>query len=359
MRVKLVLQLVVIALLAGGCAATTTRLAPITPEEVKAEELKQRELALATQEEQQRRLDRLAYPILAAATPLCGPETRGGAGFRYASLQSFDAEWRPAAANSLGLGEAIQVLAVTPGSPADRAGLRIGDRILAVNGVSTPVGEAGIRELQKTLEAAATGGMRTLRVNVGRGGETHEIRIDLETICKYPVRVIVDGALNAYADGEAVFITNAMMRFAEDDELEVIIGHEIAHNAMGHIKAKKKNALFGALLGALGDIAMAGAGYNTGGYYTSQGVQLGAMTFSQDFEREADYVGLYALALAGRELRGAPTLWRHMAQANPSSIGLAYSHPTSAERFVRLEKAIQEIEGKRKAGQPLRPELKE
>jgi predicted Zn-dependent protease len=37
-----------------------------------------------------------------------------------------------------------------------------------------------------------------------------------------------------------------MLRFTgKDDELAVVVAHEIAHNAMGHIDAKKKNATLG------------------------------------------------------------------------------------------------------------------
>ena len=359
MRMMLLSRTAVLAALVSGCATTTTKLAPITPEEVSAEELKQRELALVTLESQQARLDRLSYPILAAAVPLCGAETRGGAGFRYASLHSFEKEWRQAAANAFGMNDSVQVVAVTPGSPADRAGLRAGDRILALNAEPTVPGEVDLDALVRMFEQVSTGGMRSMILEIGRAGDPQQIQVNMETVCSYPARVVSDGALNAYADGEAIYITNSMMRFAEDDELRAIIGHELAHNAMGHIKAQKKNVLLGALLGALGDVAMASAGYNSGGYYAAQGAQLGAMSFSQDFEREADYVGLYALALAGYDLASAPTLWRHMAQANPETIGLAFSHPTSAERFVRMEKAIQEIEAKRVAGQPLQPEMKD
>jgi hypothetical protein len=148
------------------------------------------------------------------------------------------------------------------------------------------------------------------------------------------------------------------MRFLSNDELRVVIAHEFAHNAMGHIKAKKKNSIFGAVLGALGDVFMASQGINTGGYYTSQGAKAGATVFSQDFEREADYVGLYALTLADLPLDPAPMFWRHMAQAEPKSIGFASTHPTTAERFVRMEQAITEIREKTASHQALLPSKK-
>jgi predicted Zn-dependent protease len=98
---------------------------------------------------------------------------------------------------------------------------------------------------------------------------------------------------------------------------------------------------------------------NTGGEFTKQGGAAGAMTYSQDFEREADYVGLYILARSGRPFANSPNFWRRMAQESPGSIKYASSHPTSAERFVRLEKVVAEIEGKQAQGAPLLPELKE
>ena len=47
-----------------------------------------------------------------------------------------------------------------------------------------------------------------------------------------------------------------------------------------------------------------------------------------------------------------------MAQEDPKSIQLAYTHPTTAERFVRMEHSIQEIEAKRSRQLALQPELK-
>lgn len=76
--------------------------------------------------------------------------------------------------------------------------------------------------------------------------------------------VIVEGGINAYADGENVVTPRTIMRIANNDELRVIAAHKIAHNAMGHIEAKRRNAGWVALLGVLADVAVAIAGVNTG-----------------------------------------------------------------------------------------------
>lgn len=179
-------------------------------------------------------------------------------------------------------------------------------------------------------------------------------------VCAYNVAVARSDVLNAWADGRTVTVTTAMMRFAaDDDELAVVLAHEIAHNAMRHRNAKMKNMVAGALLGAAADIAVAAAGGgNTGGEFARQGAEAGAAVFSQDFEREADYIGLYLLAWAGRSIDDAATLWRRMAIENPKRIRFAVTHPTTAERFVRLEQWRGEIEHKVASGAPLSPALR-
>jgi hypothetical protein len=44
-----------------------------------------------------------------------------------------------------------------------------------------------------------------------------------------------------------------------------------------------------------------------------------------------------------------------MAQESPGSIKVAASHPTTAERFVRLEQAAEEIAGNQAAGEEFVP----
>jgi len=64
------------------------------------------------------------------------------------------------------------------------------------------------------------------------------------------------------------------------------------------------------------------------------------------------------LSRAGYEPREGEALWRSMGQEDPQSIRFAGTHPTSAERFVMMQRAIGEIAYKRNRGLPLRPEMK-
>lgn len=341
-----------------GCAAPSTLPPGVTPEDIRAEQRKQRVLVLEQTYDQQIRLDSLAYPLLGAATAFCGEVAMPWAGFRTLHARAFPEEWRDAARATYGLSDTLQVFSVTPGGPAERAGLRRGDRLLRVGDYEPGIGQSGslqlLRWLRRNLPASDT-----LAVRYEREGRVRTADVALDTVCPYETVVVPSMAINASADGGAVYVTTAMMRFAEDHELEAIVAHELAHNAMGHVQASMRNAALAGLFGLIGDVAVLLAGDTLPDQsYTGYFMEKGARAFSKDFEREADYVGLYILARAGRDLDGAPDIFRAFALAEPESIDFAVTHPSPAERFLLMEAAIREIREKQAAGEPLEPERK-
>lgn len=369
-RWKLTLTVTYSLLMLSACVATTTQLGTVSQDVIRAEQLKQQQLVLESQFADQKRLADIAYPMLKAAVPLCGRWISTRLGLYTLNLHTVAKEYREAAV-TLGFGDTLTVVAVTAGSAAERAGVKKGDRVVALNGQPAPVGRLAMNEWSAYL--TPTGVRRgepmvarePYRFTVRRPaadtvqGREISVNVPADTVCAYNPVVVKDATLNAWADGQQVVLTTAMMRFAaNEEELSAIVGHEIAHNAMRHIDAKKKNATFGAILGAMLDVAAATQGVNTGGDFTNSGASIGAMVYSQDFEREADYVGMYVLARANRPFAAAPNLWRRMAQESPGSIKYATTHPTSAERFVRLEQIVQEIQRKQAAGETLLPDMK-
>lgn len=160
--------------------------------------------------------------------------------------------------------------------------------------------------------------------------------------------------LNAFADGKNVFIARGMMRFAQDDtELALVVSHEMAHNSMLHMKAKTTNYVLGTVLDIL---ITATTGVNTQGGFGN----MAASRYSQEFEAEADYVGLYMMAAAGKNIDSAPKFWRRMAAAHPTGIEADYSssHPSTAYRLLALEETVKEIKLKKETGASLTPEMK-
>ena len=342
-----------IVLTASACATPQAELPDVAPERVEEEERIQRELVVAELQEEQQRLDDLIYPLMVAATEMCeAPVPRRG--FRFHAAGEHEDEWAEAAEAALDLTDTVTVSGVTSGAPADDAGLEAGDRILTVDGESLPLGTDGVHELgERMLEA----GERGVELGILRGGETRRISVAYEKLCPYGHEVAPGGQINAFADGENVIVPWGMMRFASDEELQVILAHEIAHNAMGHVDAMRRNVLAAGLFGALLDGLAGAGGVHTGGRYTADFAEMGGQAFSQDFEREADHVGIYIMARADLPLDNAPMLWRRFAHMSPEAIGYAYSHPASAERFVRIQEAIEEVEEKKREGLELLPDM--
>ena len=162
--------------------------------------------------------------------------------------------------------------------------------------------------------------------------------------------------INAYADGEKIIVTRGMTRFTESDtETALVVAHELAHNTMQHIDKLKQNTMTGSLGGLVVDSLLGAAGINTGNQFSQLGGALGQQRYSIPFEQEADYVGMYYLARAGYPVTGVADFWRRMAAEGNSSSEVRTSHPTSAERFIALERTEAEIVAKQRNGAPLVP----
>jgi predicted Zn-dependent protease len=167
--------------------------------------------------------------------------------------------------------------------------------------------------------------------------------------------LLLDDRINAFSDGKHIIITNGLIRAVENDnELALVVAHEIEHNVLGHIGKKRRNVPLGSIFDIL---VLATTGISTGGAFG----RLGGAAYSQGFEFEADYARLYIAARAGYDIKGAANFWRRLAAEHPQTIekGFAASHPSTPERFVAMEKTIQEIKEKQKLGKPLIPETKE
>lgn len=181
-----------------------------------------------------------------------------------------------------------------------------------------------------------------------------------EANCNMHVVLSAKGkGLNAHADGKQIVIYPAMVEFAKNDNhLAFILAHEYTHHMMSHVQATQQNVTGGALLGTLADLLAASQGVNTQGQFGQLGAQTALLSYSPEFEHEADYIGLYVLARAGFDYAQAPGFWRDMSRNNPKGIYNRTTHPTTPERFVMMNKTIEEIERKKAAGQKLLPNIR-
>lgn len=201
--------------------------------------------------QQNLRLATIAYRINIATAADC-PDPQRVTGLLLHDLGTYDREIRPAVSRAFSLGAGIGVIQIVPGSAADRAGLKVDDEILAVNGrsVEDPGAynqrrksfrrvEAFTRALEATLHRAPA------QLLIRRGGTLVRTSLSGELGCGGEASLRDSSERNAWSDGEHVVVTTAMMNFARsDDELAFVVAHEMAHNALGHAKYRSRG-IFG------------------------------------------------------------------------------------------------------------------
>ena len=343
-----------------GCAGTTTVQTAADRAAVAMEQRAQLRVALETYRARHARLQAAAYPVLRANTALCGSRVKPQIGVFFATQWDFPREARAVATEVFGLSNRVTLTHINPGGPADKAGLMAGDVLVSLDDEEIPpvqterdVGRAK-RDLDRLWDRALRD--HQVIVHVEREGEIAPFPMEAVLVCSYSVVLIEDTGIGAFTDGETLNVSTGMLRFTETDlELQTVIAHELAHAIEDHIGKMQKNVVAGLLLGAVVDALAGASGVNTYGAATELGAVMGARSFSQDFEREADYVGLYLLANADINTEQAANFWRRMAVESAGNILYARSHPTSAERFVNLTSAAAEITSKQLSGEPLLP----
>jgi peptidase M48-like protein len=135
---------------------------------------------------------------------------------------------------------------------------------------------------------------------------------------------------------------------ADDDELSIVLGHELAHFTHEHSRrfAKKGFWIQLAMAGASGAIATID-NPSTRDAVTQLGnigVQAWANSYSRGFEEQADRVGLRYAYEGGFDVSRAPTLWRRalarQGEWNRVANFLFGSHPRPSERLRDVEREI-------------------
>jgi hypothetical protein len=333
--------------------------APEVSKDAAAEEAKKQMVyVLKARAREAGRVDQIAFRLEAANQDLC-PERKPRLGLTFANADDFPANMRDAAVEAFQLGDGVTVVAAVAGGPAVTAGLQPSDVLVSVNGETAPTGKGAKEKFGKRLEEVIGQSTAPVTVVVRRTGQLQTVSVTPVMACAYPVVTEDSDEINAHADGRVLHVNRGLLRFTEsDEELALVIGHELAHNSQHHVQAEMHNARIVGIGGFILDAAAAAGGVNTGGAFTKAGMQIGRAHAAPEFEAEADYVGLYYMARAGYRTDGAEDFWRKMSVEAPGAIFIKTDHPTNASRFLAIAAASKEIEDKRAKGEPLTPNLK-
>jgi hypothetical protein len=336
----------------SACATPTLQSPTTDPVAVAREAAVQRKFVVERMKAQRERVSRVMFRLSVGAADMCKDHITGTFGLAGMTAQQFGAQ-ESVARSELGFDDGLTVTAVFPGSPAESAGLKPGDRIVSFGNKGLVSSSA-----MQTYLISSARNQHAVPIQFRRHGEMRATSATPLLACSYPAIIQEDNIINAYADGEQVIITTGMLNFAaSDSEFAVVASHELSHNILDHLGKQRENRVVGGALGLAVDVlVIATTGVNPGLY--RMGEQLGARAYSVEFEKEADYQGLYVMRRGGYNIEEAANIWRRFAAENPTNISIRSTHPTTPERFLAMNTAIAEIDAKEVQHLALAPNLK-
>ena len=165
---------------------------------------------------------------------------------------------------------------------------------------------------------------------------------------RWELNLITSKELNAFCmpGGKVVFYTGIIEQLKlTDDEIAMIMGHEMAHALREHARARIAKSQGTSTLLSLGS-QLLGLG-QLGDVAAGIGTQLITLRFSRDDETDADLVGLELAARGGYNPQAAVSLWQKMAQAGGGAGGPAFlsTHPSGPERIQQLQANVPKVQG--------------
>lgn len=159
--------------------------------------------------------------------------------------------------------------------------------------------------------------------------------------------------LNAFCmpGGKIVVYEGLMKIITSDDELAVVLGHEVAHAVAKHSNERMSQQIIAQYGSNILGSALANkseAVQSVAGEVFGLGTQYGVMLpFSRKQESEADYMGLILMSMAGYNPDVAIGFWKKMSASGTASIPeLMSSHPSDETRIANINKNLASIKAK-------------
>jgi len=373
----------------GLCACATPSTAyPVIPlTEIEAATLIDQRASVTARLDRQARVNAIAWPLLVGNADLCHDRRADRFGLSLGNDRTIRAladGFTLKQVNAIGYDASPVVLNVSAGSPAAMAGIVRGAVPIQVGETEIDGDMDALNEALKTYsemraeakEARAEGdgeigGLPNLAtVFKLPDGRMLSAELEPETVCSIPVNVSETDTVNANTGGKSVNVFRGLMTLLEDDEdLAFVVSHEIGHVIGRHVPKQQRNlytsgiALWGipVAVGAnLFDRVFARPLERWGGVETPPG-RAGITRLTngvlgvREFEREADYIGMYVAARGGVDVSDAEQVFAAFAELSPASTYGHRSHPITADRRLALRATHEEIVAKLAAGEDLIP----
>jgi len=167
---------------------------------------------------------------------------------------------------------------------------------------------------------------------------------------KWEVNLIGSNQINAFCmpGGKIAFYTGILNQLKlTDDEVAMVMGHEVAHALREHARERMGKAAATNGLAAIGSTVASvffGVNPQLTDLVARQGAGLLSLKFSRDDETEADLVGMELAARAGYDPRSGVTLWQKMSDANKGAPPQWLStHPSGNSRIQEIQANLPKV----------------
>ena len=207
-----------------------------------------------------------------------------------------------------------------------------------------------IKSAQKSTNATQTAMVVRVGKNIAAATERYLRSNGLSDEIKefaWEFNLVKSDEINAFCmpGGKIVVYEGLMKLVSSDDELAVVLGHEVAHAVAKHSNERISQQMLtqygaqilGQTLSQKSEIVqtIAGTVYGVGAQY---GVTL---PFSRKHETEADYMGLILMTMAGYNPDKAVTFWQKMSASSGGNVHEFMStHPSDARRSNDIQKEL-------------------
>jgi Zn-dependent protease with chaperone function len=163
------------------------------------------------------------------------------------------------------------------------------------------------------------------------------------------VRVVDTKEWNAAAMGNgAVWVYTGLADEMSDDELAIVLGHELAHYTHEHSRRNAKKAMWGQIIAASAVAAVEeidnGAARTAAGFAALISLTAWQSGYSRDLEDQADRVGLRYAHEGGFDVKNGPRLWSRFrdkyGERDKVTNFFLGSHSRPSDRIKNIEREL-------------------
>lgn len=144
--------------------------------------------------------------------------------------------------------------------------------------------------------------------------------------------------------GQVAFFSGIMDKFANEDQLATVMGHEVGHVAGRHAAERASQQMLAGIGLTVAQVALAASGARHGPQIAGilgAGVTFGIiLPYSRQHEYEADALGVQYMARANYRPTESIAFWQTMMKSGPKVAEFMSTHPSDRNRIAALKQQI-------------------